>query len=173
MKEWELETLLSYFLLTKHVVKIKKLSEGAFIPERVTKGSAAYDAKLPRDYKLEYGRQILPLDIAMSMPEYLFLDSRTRAGYAAKGILAYDKDGNEYRLDADLILGLIDSDYTDSIGAIIHVRDERVKHMDLYVHRGQAIGQLNFGFRINTMFEEVEEVEETERKGGFGKMNGE
>ena len=93
MKEWELETLLSYFLLTKHVVKIKKLSEEAFIPERITKGSAAYDAILPRDYKLEFGRQILPLDVAMSMPEYLYLDSRTRAGYAAKGILAYGKDG--------------------------------------------------------------------------------
>lgn len=173
MKEWESETLLSDFLMAKHVVKIKKLSEDAFVPERVTKGSAAYDAKLPRDYKLEYGRQILSLDVAMSMPEYLYLDSRTRAGYAAKGILAYDKDGKEYRLDADLILGLIDSDYTDAIGAIVHVRDERVKNLDLYVRRGQAIGQLNFGFRINTMFEEVEELEETERKGGFGKMNGE
>lgn len=173
MEKQELEKLLLNFLLTKHVVKIKKLSEEAFIPERVTKGSAAYDAKLPRDYKLEFGRQILPLDIAMSMPEYLYLDSRTRAGYAAKGILAYDKDGKAYRLDADLILGLIDSDYTDAIGAIVHVRDERVKYLDLYVHRGQAIGQLNFGFRINTMFEEVEELEETERKGGYGKMNGE
>ncbi|MBQ0073140.1 MAG: hypothetical protein KBT34_02975 [Prevotella sp.] len=173
MKPEEFGVFLMRILLTKHIVKIKKLSEEAFIPERITKGSAAYDAKLPRDYKLEFGRQILPLDIAMSMPEYLYLDSRTRAGYAAKGILAYDKDGKEYRLDADLILGLIDSDYTDAIGAIVHVRDERVKYLDLYVHRGQAIGQLNFGFRIDTIFEEVEELEETERKGGYGKMNGE
>lgn len=173
MEKQELEKLLLNFLLTKHVVQIKKLSEEAFIPERVTKGSAAYDAILPRDYKLEFGRQILPLDVAMSMPEYLYLDSRTRAGYAAKGILAYDKDGNKYRIDADVILGLIDSDYRKTVGVILTVRDERVKYMDLYVHRGQAIGQLNFGFRINTMFEEVEELDKTERTGGYGEMNGE
>lgn len=157
----------------KFRILFKKLHENAIKPKRITDGSAAYDAMLPQDYELKYGRQILPLGFAISMPPILYLDSRTRAGYAAKGIIAYDEDGNETRLDADVILGLIDSDYTNEVGAIVVVRDERVKNKKFTVRQGQAIAQLNFGFVPPTMFMETDILPSTNRTGGFGHMNGE
>ena len=100
--------------------------------------------------------------------------------HAAKGLKAYDEfgnevdgEGNEYRLDADVILGLIDSDYRDEVGVILDVRDEHVKTQRFFLHRGQAVSQLKFCIVPDTQFVEVGELDETERIGGFGKQNGE
>lgn len=161
-------------------ILIKKLREDAIIPARITEGSAAYDAMLPCDVELTYGRQIIPLGFAIAMPPTLGLDDRTRAGYAAKGLKAYDEfgkdrdaEGNEYRLDADVILGLIDSDYRNEVGVILHVRDERVKAQRFFLHREQAVSQLKFCVVPETVFVEVGELDETARIGGFGKQNNE
>lgn len=157
----------------KYQILFKKLRDDAIIPVRVTEGSAAYDAKLPSDYELKYGRQIVKLGFALSMSKEIALDDRTRAGYAAKGLLCYDEDDNEYRIDADVILGLIDSDYRDEVGVILHVKDEIVKTKKLFLKRDQAISQLNFIFVPQTEFIVVDELDETDRIGGFGKQNGE
>lgn len=154
-------------------IKIKKLREDAFMPKRVTTGSAAYDCLLPCDMEIKFGRQIFPLGFAMAMPMCLSADCRTRAGYAAKGILAYDDEDNEYRIDADVKLGLVDSDYREEVGLIVNVRDERVKTMKLHFKRKQALGQMNFTFVPNTEMQEVDELDKTERIGGYGKQNGE
>ena len=154
-------------------IYIKKLREDAIIPSRVTNGSAAYDAMIPCDYEIKYGRQIIPLGFAISMPKTLGLDNRTRAGYAAKGILCYNQYYGEVRIDADIILGLIDSDYRNEVGAILCVRDERVKTEKLHFKRGQAISQLKFCIVPETEFVEVDSLDETDRIGGFGKQNGE
>lgn len=159
---------------------IKKLREDAIIPKRVTDGSAAYDAMIPCDYELKYGRQIIPLGFALAMPPTLGLDNRTRSGYAAKGLKVYDEsgnendcDGNELRLDADVILGLIDSDYRNELGIILIVRDERVKTKRLFLHRGQAVSQLKFCVVPETEFVEVDQLNKTDRIGGFGRQNNE
>ena len=36
-----------------YTIQLKKVRENAVLPERVTKGSAAYDAIIPEDYKLK------------------------------------------------------------------------------------------------------------------------
>lgn len=154
-------------------IQIKKLREDAIVPKRITNGSAAYDAMLPCDYELKFGRQIIPLGFALSMPIDLALDSRTRAGYAAKGLLVYREDGTEVRIDADVTLGLIDSDYRNEVGVILNVHDKLVTQCKLYLRREQAIGQLKFCIVPQTEFEEVDELDETDRIGGFGKQNNE
>lgn len=153
-------------------IKIKKLRPEAIIPQRVTKGSAAYDAFIPNEIKLRYGKQIIPLGWACSMPISLEMNSRTRAGYAAKGLLVHIK-GVEIRIDADVRLGLIDSDYRDEVGVIIDVKDPVAYLNDVFLHRGQALGQIEFVQVPETNFVEVDELDETERIGGFGKQNGE
>lgn len=157
----------------KYQILFKKLRDDAIIPSRVTEGSAAYDAILPYNYELKFGRQIVPLGFAISMPKDIALDDRTRAGYAAKGLLCYDEDKNEYRIDADVILGLIDSDYRNEVGVILHVKDEIVKTKKLFLKRDQAISQLNFIFVPQTEFVITDELDKTDRIGGFGKQNGE
>lgn len=154
-------------------IKIKKLRPDAILPARITPGSAAYDAIIPEDVRLHQGRQVIPLGYAISMPPTLALDCRTRAGYAAKGLLAYRKNGNEARIEADVTLGLIDSDYRDEVGVIINVHDRRIYDAQFYLHRGQALAQLKFCIVPETELIEVDELDTTERTGGFGKMNGE
>ena len=154
-------------------IKIKKLRPDAILPARITPGSAAYDAIIPEDVRLRRGRQIIPLGYAISMPPTLALDCRTRAGYAAKGMLVYRENGNEARIDADVTLGLIDSDYRNEVGAIIHVHDHRLEGTRFYLHRGQALAQLKFCLVPETEFVEVDELDTTGRTGGFGEMNGE
>ena len=170
-------------------IQFKKLREEAIMPSRVTDGSAGYDALIPCDYAPVKGRQIIPLGFAIAMPKTLALDSRTRSGYAAKGILCYDNQGNEYRMDADVILGLIDSDYRNEVGIILNVHDafayptkETIENTgsDWNMHingvhfkRGQALAQFKFCVVPETEFEEVDELDETDRIGGFGKQNGE
>ena len=51
-----------------YTIQLKKVRENAVLPERVTKGSAAYDAIIPEDYKLKYGKQIIPLGWCSAMP---------------------------------------------------------------------------------------------------------
>lgn len=49
-------------------VKIK-LEDGGILPTKGTPGSAAYDVYLPCDYTIKEGRQMLPLNFRMEMPD--------------------------------------------------------------------------------------------------------
>ena len=153
-------------------IQLKKVRENAFLPKRVTGGSAAYDAIIPEDYKLKYGKQIIPLGWCSAMPVCLEMNCRTRAGYAAKGLIC-EINGTEIRIDADVRLGLIDSDYRNEIGVILDVKDPVVYLNDAYLRKGQALAQLDFAFVPDTELKVVEELDKTERTGGFGEMNNE
>ena len=106
------------------------------------------------------------------MPVCLEMNCRTRAGYAAKGLKCYI-NGVEIRIDADVRLGLIDSDYRNEIGVILDVKDPVVYLNDAYIRKGQALAQLDFSFVPETQLQVVEELDETDRTGGFGQMNNE
>ena len=155
-----------------YTIQLKKVRENAVLPKRVTKGSAAYDAIMPEDYKLKYGKQIIPLGWCSAMPIEIEMNCRTRAGYAAKG-LKCEINGVEIRIDADVRLGLIDSDFRNEIGVILDVKDPVVYLNDAYIRKGQALAQLDFAIVPDTELQVVEELDETDRKGGFGKMNNE
>lgn len=154
-------------------IKFVPLREGFKMPARATKGSAAYDAYVPEDTDIHYGRQIIPLGFKLEMPPIIEMDDRTRAGYAAKGIQAYDADGKEYRIDADVKFGLIDSDYRGEVGAIIVVRDIRCFYNTLHLKKHQEISQLLFQIVPETEFVITDEISQTERgEKGFGQANG-
>lgn len=154
-------------------IKIVPLREGFKMPAKATKGSAAYDAYVPSDIDIHYGRQIIPLGFKLEMPIDIELDDRTRAGYAAKGIQAYDADGREFRIDADVQLGLIDSDYRGEVGAILIVRDIRCFYNTLHLKKHQEISQLLFQSVPDTDLLIVDSLSKTERgEKGFGAANG-
>ena len=106
------------------------------------------------------------------MPICLEMNCRTRAGYAAKG-LKCEINGVEIRIDADVRLGLIDSDFRNEIGVILDVKDPVVYLNDAYIRKGQALAQLDFAIVPETELQVVEELDKTERTGGFGEMNNE
>lgn len=170
-------------------IKIKKLSDKAIMPKRATEGSVAYDVYVPEDTVIKQGRQIIPLGFAIELPDKTYeAKIEPRSGFSSKGMEGYSRriDSEtvvdtrlvgsvgvkmveyiavkpEY-FNADVIVGKIDSDYRESVGVIVNNNDTR----EFYIKAGTCIAQMTIYRVPETEFVEVEELSETERKGGFG-----
>lgn len=179
-------------------VKFKKLLPGARLPEKATKGAAAYDLYVAEDVIIRPGRSIISLGFAMEMPEGYEALIDPRSGFSSKGMEGYevldiysyetpfgtiqgictsDTSSAELtdcsvmkfvalkpkRFDCDVIEGKIDSDYRDGVGVIVHNHD-----MSFFVKKGTRIAQMTFHKVESVQWEEVEELSETDRDGGFG-----
>lgn len=68
------------------------------------------------------------------------------------------------RFDCDVIEGKIDSDYRKGTGVIIHNRDKNT----FLIKAGTRIAQMTFHKVETVEWEEVDELSESEREGGFG-----
>lgn len=145
-------------------VKILRLSKDAVIPHKATPGSAAYDVFVPRDIQVRPGRQTIPLDIAIELPVGYEAKIEPRSGYSSKGFSGTLAD-TEYRFDADVIVGKIDSDYRGNIGVIVHSREPRL----FTIKAGQRIAQLTIYKCESVNFCEVSELSNSSRGAmGFG-----
>ena len=145
-------------------IRIKKLSDVARIPQRMSSGAAAYDLYLKEDVYISMGRQVVGLGFAMEIPQGYAAEIQPRSGFASKGMLDKDLERN----DADVLYGLIDSDYRGEVGVIINSNE---KH-NFLVPKGTRIAQMIIRKVEDVEFSEVESLSETERgKGGFGSTN--
>ena len=157
-------------------VKIKTCREHAVIPTRSTDGSAGYDVKSPCEYVVRYGRQVIPAGLQTSFTHKIRLDSRPKSGYSLKGFPVVDRWGRRWRIDADVELGLIDSDYRGEIGTILHVRSLLVLLLGwlfrFRIERGQQLAQLCFSIVPHTEFVLVDDLPDTDRgHRGFGAVD--
>lgn len=145
-------------------VNMKKLHPDAIMPKKATSGSAAYDVYLPQEVTLQPGRQIIPLGLAIQLPSGYEAKIEPRSGYSVFGMEAKLADSH-YRVDADVIVGKIDSDYRGEIGVIVKANINRNYILD----KGQRIAQLTI-YKVETVsFEDASELGQTERgNGGFG-----
>ena len=165
-------------------VKFKKLHEGAILPKKATPGSAAYDLYVPEDVIIKPGRQIIPLGFAMEMEPGNESLVDPRSGFSCRGMEGYEiiivNGFNAYnatisnvtkkcmelepkRFDCDVIEGKIDSDYRDGVGVIVHNRDFK-----FLIKAGTRIAQMTFHKVEDVTWEEVDELSESDRDGGFG-----
>lgn len=144
-------------------VKIKKLHPDAVIPSKGTPQSACYDVYAPCDFEVKPGRSVMPLGIAIEMPDGYAAIVRARSGYSAKGFvgtMAY----TEYRFDCDSITGVVDSDFRNGIGVILKSHEPRM----FTIKKGQRVAQMMFVRAEVADFVETDTLSETERRGGFG-----
>lgn len=151
-------------------IKIKKLKIEAVIPYKGSDGAAAYDLSACNDTEVLQGRNIVKLGLALQLPKGFCAEIQPRSGYSSKGFPG-EKHQGEFivndRFDADVLYGLIDEDYRGEIGVIINNRDQ-----PFLIRRGQRIAQLVVRRCENMEFDEVENLESTERgTGGFGSTN--
>lgn len=143
------------------MVKIKLLTEGARLPERKTDGAAGYDLYAPYDYAIKFGRNVMPLHFAMEMPLGMFATIKARSGFAAKGM--EDWKGN--RRNAEVLDGVIDSDYRGNVGVLIKSMEVNT----FMIRKGTRIAQMIFQRYLAPELKEVEELDETDRAdNGFG-----
>ena len=140
-------------------VKIKRLPNGADLdlPRYETALAAGCDVRAAIDapVTLKPGERFMtPTGIAIAMPPGWEAQMRPRSGLAARhGIACVNAPGT------------IDADYRGELKVIL------INHgaEDFTINRGERIGQLVFAPVFQARFEEVGELDETERgAGGFG-----
>lgn len=79
-------------------------------------------------------------------------------------VVFYINTMKRIRGNVDVLYGLIDEDYRNEIGVIVHNRD----CTEFVIKRGTRIAQMLIINVPQTIIEYVDELSETERKGGFG-----
>lgn len=131
-------------------LRLKRLHPQAFLPKRGTSGSIGYDLYTPQDFFLLPGINLIPLGIALAIPNGHYGRITSRSSLAKLGI--------------DVTAGVIDEDYRGEINVCLHNHKET-----LLLKRGERIAQLILEKASILPLEEVDCLEETERgQGGFG-----
>lgn len=147
-------------------MKIKKLTEGAFLPKRQTDGAAGYDLYCPRGIKVGYGRQTIGLGFAVELDCGTYAAIDPRSGFSLKGFEGWRDDsylGKSRRFNCDVVHGTIDEDYRGEIGVIINNND-----VPFFVKKGTRIAQMVINRYYTPDIQVVDELEESDRQGGFG-----
>jgi dUTP pyrophosphatase len=140
-------------------IRIKRLSEDALVPMRATDGAACFDLYIPRTIAINKGRNVVPLDIAIELPEGTYAEIRPRSGFSSRGM----EDITGCRRDADVLHGCIDHDYRGNVGVIIYSKDFFV------LGKGTRVAQMLIAEYRSCELAEVEELSSTDRgESGFG-----
>lgn len=151
-------------------VKFKKLSPDAIVPTKATQGAAAYDVYAPYNFPLVPGRQLMPLDLSIELPDGYEAKIEPRSGMSLRGLAVASRDNNPegtVNVDADVMVGKIDSDYRGNIGVLLKSNED----LTWVIRKGTRIAQLTVYKVEDVEFREVwgEELNLTERgEGGFG-----
>lgn len=145
------------------------------MPKKATEGAAGFDLYVPEDVTLTRGnRKVIDLKFSMDIPKGYAATIQPRSGFSAKGMEVEvfdtypfdDEVTEEKRIDADVIRGLIDSDYRGSVGVIIKINE---MHDEIRFKKGTRIAQMQIVEVPQVELIEVEELSETDRgEGGFG-----
>ena len=139
----------------KHLpVKIKKLNQKAKIPTHGSDAAAGYDLYACLDQTaqiLPHETKIIPTGIAVSIPDNYWGGVYARSG---KSIKQGVRPGN--------CVGVIDPDYRGEVLVAAHNDSYHVRT----VEPGERIAQFILHERILCDWEEVKELDETERNDG-------
>ncbi len=135
---------------------IKRLHDSARIPKKATPGSAAFDlyatSVTPSEEQQYYGYMEYGTGIGVEIPEGYVGLVYPRSSISKTGLILANG------------VGVIDSDFRGEI----KLRFKYIRDSILY-HVGDKIGQIMFVKLPNVEFEEVDELESTDRgDGAFG-----
>lgn len=124
------------------------------VPE--TKGSSGIDLRSNYVYKIQPGKVVLvKTGLHVQIPEGYEIQIRSRSGLALKkGIMVLNSPGT------------VDCDYRNEVGVILF----NTSNEPFIINVGDRIAQMVVcrTYTQETEFVEVKELDETERKGGFG-----
>lgn len=167
-------------------MKVKIKLNGGIMPTKGSEFSAAYDLYVPEDYIVKPGRQVIDLKFSMELPKRWKANIRARSGCSIKGIpakMVIGRDGNnpyslDTYIDADVMLGLVDSDYRNNIGVLLKVNDSRIEETisifalspyTFVIEKGTRIAQMEICKGEETELVDVEQLDmSNDRGGGFG-----
>ena len=126
---------------------IKLLNDKAKMPTKGTKEAACFDLYVSEDTILPHAEGVLvPTGVALNIPEGFCVKVYGRSSLCKKGV--------------QVSTGIIDSDYT---GEIKVQAVNFGKHLPIYLHRGDRIGQFMVERLEPVELERVTEMRRTER----------
>jgi dUTP pyrophosphatase len=127
-----------------------------FLLKPETKGSSGIDLRSNYVYKIDPGKVVLvKTGLHVQIPEGYEIQIRSRSGLALKkGIMVLNSPGT------------VDCDYRNEVGVILF----NTSNEPFIINVGDRIAQMVVcrTYTQETEFVEVKELDETERKGGFG-----
>lgn len=134
-------------------VRIKKLHSDAVLPSYQTDGSAGFDLSALEEVLIYAGQTlIVKTGLSFEIPKGYEMQIRPRSGVTVKTKLR-------------VALGTIDSDYRGEVGIIVDNIGDDLKR----IGKGERIAQAVISPIIQATFEQVTELDDTERgSGGFG-----
>ncbi len=155
-------------------VKIKL--NGGIMPTKGSEFAAAYDLYVPENIELKYGRQVIDLKFSIELPHGYAAIIQPRSGFACKGmavhtmtksfwLLALGIFSREQRIDADVIVGLIDEDYRNNVGALVKSNYKSL-FRKAFLPKGTRIAQMRIVKVPETSLIEVEELDMSKNRGG-------
>lgn len=139
------------------MLKILRMYDDVILPRKMTTGSSGFDlyAYTEHEKVIEVGEiDIVPTGIKIALPEGYEAQIRSRSGLVTKfGIAVANSPGT------------IDSDYRGEIKvALINL-----SHKEFIISKNMRIAQMVIAKVEQVEFEEVKELDDTERSdGGFG-----
>ena len=140
-------------------IKVKRLTDTAVIPTKGSEYAAGMDLYADGDYRIPSGHtEKISTGIAIEIPHGYFGGIYARSGLATKQGL---RPANA--------VGIVDEDYRGEI--IVALHNDNIEHVATpkIINRGDRIAQLVIQPYLNFGFEEVDELDDTDRgEGGFG-----
>jgi dUTP pyrophosphatase len=162
--------------LKKSMEQVKIKLNGGIMPTKGSEFAAAYDLYVPENIELKYGRQVIDLKFSIELPHGYAAIIQPRSGFTCKGMqvqamirhwwfMLLGVFSKEKRVDADVIVGLVDEDYRDSVGALV-----KSNHLPIFrkaiILKGTRIAQMRIVQVPQSELLEVEELDMTKNRGG-------
>ena len=155
-------------------VKIKL--NGGIMPTKGSEFAAAYDVYAPENIELKYGRQVIDLKFQIELPHGYAAIIQPRSGFACKGmevqamtksfwLIALGFFSREQRIDADVIVGLVDEDYRGNVGVIIKSNFKPLIRRAI-IPKGTRIAQMRIVRVPDTELKDVVRLDMTKNRGG-------
>ena len=155
-------------------VKIKL--NGGIMPTKGSEFAAAYDLYVPEDTELKYGRQVIDLKFSIELPHGYAAIIQPRSGFSCKGMqvqamirlwwfMLLGVFSKEKRVDADVIVGLIDEDYRDNVGALVKSNYFPIFRKAV-IPKGTRIAQMRIIKVPDTELKDVVRLDMTKNRGG-------
>lgn len=169
--------------------KVKIKLEGGIMPTHGSKYAAAYDLYCPADIVLKRGRQTVDLGFCIELPLFWKANIRSRSGFASEGmevsrVISFNDETaitEALRIDADVLLGLVDCDYRGHVGVTINVHalnlgfdlisrfEKTIVGVSYILAKGTRFAQMEVCRGEETELVEVDSLDNSnDRGGGFG-----
>lgn len=150
---------------------------GGKMPEKAHATDAAFDVFTREDVELvPYQRTAIPLGFKIQLPPHLAAVIQPRSGMSLKGMACKGRKRSgdiDIRIDADVLVGLVDCGYTGEVCALLRVGCGSTPELcnagnhGVYIPAGTKIAQMRI-VQVSSVTFEVGTIDKDTERGEYG-----